>query len=105
MKHRQLGKTGIHVSEIGFGGWAIGGLMNSSGIPLGWGVVKDQESREAIKKAVELGINFFDTSDFYGNGHSEELLGECLKGTDCFIATKVGIRDNSEKGKDFSETY
>ena len=106
MKYRMLGKSGLQVSEIGFGAWAIGGPVDLSGIPIGWGRVDDNDSRAAIGRALDLGINFFDSADVYGGGHSEELLGECLAGKDCVIATKVGNR-RTETGsvKDFSESH
>ena len=63
MKYRQLGKTGISVSEIGFGAWGIGGEM--------WQGSDDAESMCALHKAAELGVNFFDTALAYGQGHSE----------------------------------
>lgn len=92
MKYRILGKTNLKISEIGFGAWAIGGPAMAGNIPIGWGNVDDEESKRAILKAVELGVNFFDTADFYGLGHSEELLGEVLHNhpNDVIIATKVG---------------
>lgn len=92
MKYRTLGKTNLKVSEIGFGAWAIGGPAMAGNIPIGWGNVDDEESKKAILKAYELGINFFDTADFYGLGHSEKLLGEVLHqhSNDVIIATKVG---------------
>lgn len=92
MKYRTLGKTGLKVSEIGFGAWAIGGPAMAGDIPIGWGDVKEEESIRAIAKARELGINFFDTADFYGLGHSEELLGKVLKPfwNEIILATKVG---------------
>jgi aryl-alcohol dehydrogenase-like predicted oxidoreductase len=106
MKYRLLGTTGMLVSEIGFGAWAIGGPTDVFGLPVGWGAVNDDESRAAIRRALELGIKFFDTSNVYGNGHSEELLGECLTGTDAFIATKVGIsRTEKQSIKDFSAKH
>lgn len=106
MKYRTLGKTGLQVSEIGFGAWAIGGPVDLFGIPIGWGQVDDKDSRAAIHRALELGINFFDTADVYGGGHSEDLIGECLAGKDAIIATKAGNR-RSETGpvKDFSEKH
>ncbi len=83
MKYRALGKTGINVSEIGFGAWGIGGGM--------WQDSDDKESMLALRKAVELGINFFDTALVYGFGHSERLLGKFL--IECkeriYIATKI----------------
>lgn len=103
MKYRTLGNTGFRVSEIGFGGWAIGGAMNVFGMPVGWSNVTDAESVAAIERAIELGINFFDTADVYGMGHSEELLGKTLQGKDCIIATKVGNHvDDAGARKDFS---
>jgi aryl-alcohol dehydrogenase-like predicted oxidoreductase len=103
MKYRTLGNTGFRVSEIGFGGWAIGGAMNVFGMPVGWSNVTDAESVAAIERAIELGINFFDTADVYGMGRSEELLGKTLKGKDCIIATKVGNQvDDSRAQKNFS---
>ncbi len=106
MKYRTLGNTGFRVSEIGFGAWAIGGAMDVFGMPVGWSNVTDSESVAAIERAVDLGINFFDTADVYGMGHSEELLGKTLKGKDCIIATKVGNRvDNTGARKDFSEKW
>ena len=88
MRYRTLGKTGLKVSEVGFGGWAIGG--NAFGNS--YGPTDDWTSLDAIKRALELGCNFFDTADAYGHGHSEELLGQALKGRrdDVVIATKVG---------------
>ena len=93
MEYRDLGKkTGIRVSAIGFGGWAIGGASEASGAPLGWGRQSDEESLAAIRRARELGITFFDTADSYGFGRSESLLGIVLSRyrPDVVIATKVG---------------
>ncbi len=88
MKYRVLGRTGLKVSEIGFGAWAIGG--NSYGNS--YGPTDDKQSLEAIGTALELGCNFFDTADVYGHGHSEELLGRGLQGhrSEVVIATKAG---------------
>ena len=106
VNYRQLGKTGIRVSQIGFGCWAIGGPVDLFGIPVGWEGVDDRESEAAIRRALEVGINFFDTADVYGSGHSEELLGQVLQGVDCVIATKAGNARREEKPiKDFSETH
>lgn len=92
MKYRKLGKTDLVVSEIGFGAWGIGGPAMAGNIPIGWGKVDDNESKKAILKALERGINFFDTADFYGLGHSEKILGEVLKSkwNEVILATKVG---------------
>jgi len=106
VKYRVLGETGIRVSEVGFGAWAIGGPVDLFGIPVGWGKVDDRESEAAIQRALDLGVNFFDTADVYGSGHSEELIGHCLEGKECVIATKGG-NARTEKGaiKDFSTPH
>lgn len=85
MQYRALGKTGYHVSTISFGAWAIGGE---------WGPVDDAESLAALRRAVDLGINFFDTADVYGDGRSERLLGQLRRevGDSIRIATKAGRR-------------
>ncbi|MGW6276830.1 aldo/keto reductase [Kribbella sp. NPDC055071] len=84
---------GIEVSPVGFGSWAIGGpFSDEEGNPLGWGEVDDDESVRAIRRAVELGVTFFDTADVYGAGHSERVLGKALEGRrdQVVIATKWG---------------
>jgi aryl-alcohol dehydrogenase-like predicted oxidoreductase len=88
MKYRTLGKTGLKVSEVGFGAWAIGG--NNYGNS--YGPTDDQVSIAAVERAFELGCNFYDTADVYGHGHSEQLLGQALKGhrNEVILATKVG---------------
>ncbi len=90
MKYRTLGRTGLKVSEISFGSWAIGGNQHGNS----YGSTSDTDSIEAIRTACELGCNFFDTADVYGYGHSEEVLGRGLQQAgrlnDVFIATKVG---------------
>ena len=88
MKYRNLGGSGLRVSEVGFGAWAIGGNAHGNS----YGPTDDKTSIEAVQKALELGCNFFDTADVYGHGHSEELLGQALKGhrDSVIIATKVG---------------
>jgi aryl-alcohol dehydrogenase-like predicted oxidoreductase len=98
MQYRRFGKTELLVSEIGFGAWAIGGNARVGEIPIGWGQADDHESHEAIHAALHNGINFFDTADFYGLGHSELLLGNALKEhPDVIIASKVGHRSVSGK--------
>ena len=93
MNYRKFGDTDLLVSEIGFGAWAIGGEAMVGNMPIGWGPADDKVSASAIHAAVESGINFFDTADIYGLGHSEKLLGETLRGRkDILIATKVGHR-------------
>lgn len=97
MKYREFGKTGLQVSEVGFGTWAIGGPAMAGDIPIGWGEVEDAISEKALERAVELGINFYDTADFYGLGHSEELLGKVFGNrSDILIASKVGNRLGKE---------
>lgn len=84
MQYRTLGKTGWDVSAVSFGAWAIGGS---------WGSVRDDESLAALHRAVELGVNFFDTADVYGDGRSEQLLAELKKDhPNIRIATKAGRR-------------
>src|SRR5688500_10296009 len=109
MNYRTLGMTGIRVSEIGFGAWAIGGATDIQGVPLGWGKTSDDESLAAIRRARELGVTFFDTADIYGHGRSESLLGIVLSRyrRDVVIATKVGnVRSSSGSvTKDFSKRH
>lgn len=85
MQYRTLGRTGWKVSTISFGAWAIGGT---------WGPVEDQDSLNALHRAVDLGVNFFDTADVYGDGRSERLLAKLKKERkeQIFIATKAGRR-------------
>ena len=79
MNYRKFGNTDLTVSEIGFGAWAIGGDAKVGNIAIGWGPADDEVSENAIHAALNAGINFFDTADFYGLGHSETLLGKILK--------------------------
>ncbi|WBB59758.1 aldo/keto reductase [Streptomyces sp. WMMC500] len=93
MQTRTLGRTGIEVSALGFGCWAIGGeWWDAGGGPLGWGKVDDEESVRAVHRALDDGVTFFDTADVYGTGHSETVLGRALAGRrdDVVIATKWG---------------
>ena len=85
MKYRTLGRTGWKVSEISFGAWAIGSA---------WGKVDDTESLAALHTALDGGVNFFDTADVYGDGHSEALLAKLKKERKdkFYIATKAGRR-------------
>lgn len=90
---RYLGRSGIEISAIGMGCWAIGGPFRSpQGEEVGWGTVDDTESIRAIHAAIDAGATFFDTADVYGAGHSERLLGEALSGrrSEVVIATKFG---------------
>lgn len=87
---RNLGRSGIEVSALGMGCWAIGGPFWAGETPLGWGQVDDDESIRAIHAALDQGINFFDTANVYGAGHSERVLGRALAGrrSQVVIATK-----------------
>jgi len=88
VRTRELGRTGMRVSEVGFGAWAIGGNAHGNS----YGPTDDAESIRAVKRAFDLGCTFFDSADVYGWGHSEEVLGISLEGhrDDVRIATKVG---------------
>lgn len=109
MHYRKLGNTSLTVSDIGFGGWAIGGPAAAGGTPLGWGRTSDDESLAAIRRARELGVTFFDTADAYGFGRSESLLGIVLsrRRNEVVIATKVGVARDAEGKvrKDFSRAH
>jgi len=85
MKYRKFSDLGWSVSEIGLGCWGIGG---------NWGDVSECEARELLKKALDKGVNFFDTADVYGDGRSEKFLGELIKSTSekIFVTTKSGQR-------------
>lgn len=91
---RVLGRSGIEVSALGLGCWAVGGPWTINGSQAGWSVVDDNESSRAIQRALELGVNFFDTAANYGAGHSERLLGKIFKGRrdQVVIATKFGYQ-------------
>jgi Predicted oxidoreductases (related to aryl-alcohol dehydrogenases) len=82
LKYRIFGRTDTHVSEIGFGAWAIGGS---------WGPQSNDDSIAALNKALDLGVNFIDTAEVYGNGKSETIIGEVLRGrnTQVYVATKT----------------
>jgi aryl-alcohol dehydrogenase-like predicted oxidoreductase len=98
MKYRKFGNTDLQVSEIGFGAWAIGGNAMVGSTPIGWGKTRDDESVAALRAAIDAGINFIDTADFYGLGHSEELIGKLFgSNRKVIIATKVGHRNIDER--------
>ncbi|MEP6596409.1 MAG: aldo/keto reductase [Ginsengibacter sp.] len=107
MKYRKFGKTDLTVSEIGFGAWAIGGSAVVGDTAIGWGHADDNTSVASIRKAMDRGINFFDTADFYGLGYSEELVGTELRhNKEAIIATKVGHRAIDNKIElDYSKDY
>jgi aryl-alcohol dehydrogenase-like predicted oxidoreductase len=85
MEYRELGRTGWKVSAISFGAWAIGSA---------WGPVDDQDSLAALNRAVDLGVNFIDTADVYGDGHSERLIAQLKRERreEIYVATKAGRR-------------
>jgi aryl-alcohol dehydrogenase-like predicted oxidoreductase len=85
MQYRPLGRTGWNVSTVSFGAWAIGGT---------WGAVDDDASMKALHRALDLGINFFDTADVYGDGHSERLIARLRRerSEPFHVATKAGRR-------------
>ncbi|MBK7456569.1 MAG: aldo/keto reductase [Anaerolineales bacterium] len=87
---RKVGRSEIEVCALGMGCWAIGGPIWEKGTPHGWGEVDDNESIRAVHRAMELGVNFFDTANLYGAGHSEKVLGRAFAGRrkDVVIATK-----------------
>jgi aryl-alcohol dehydrogenase-like predicted oxidoreductase len=97
MKYRELGKTGWKVSSISFGAWAIGSA---------WGTVNDKDSLAALHKALDLGVNFFDTADVYGDGRSESLLANLKRERkeDFYIATKAGRRLNPHIASGYNKT-
>lgn len=104
MLKRILGKSGLEVSALGMGCWAIGGPWTwdqpgKEPYPAGWGNTDDEESIRAVHGALELGVNFFDTAANYGAGHSEVVLGKALKGRrdKTVIATKFGHIVDEEK--------
>jgi len=96
MQYRSLGRTGWNVSEMGFGAWGIGGDA--------WGKTDDTEAIAALHKAIELGVNFIDTADVYGDGHSEQLIAQVRKQhrEKLFIATKAGRRLNPHTAEGYN---
>jgi aryl-alcohol dehydrogenase-like predicted oxidoreductase len=86
MEYRALGRTGWNISAIGFGAWGIGGDA--------WGATDDNTSLAALNRAIDLGINFIDTADVYGDGHSEQLIAQVRKARSeqLIVATKAGRR-------------
>ena len=107
MQYRKFGNTDLLVSEIGFGSWAIGGGAMIGNTAIGWGDADDSVSLKAVHAALDAGINFFDTADIYGLGHSEKLLGKIIgKQNDVIIATKVGnVSRNDQFTVDYTKEY
>ena len=92
-------RTGLNISTIGTGLWSVAGSE--------WGPADDEGTLEAIEASLDLGINFFDTADVYGGGHSEELLGRAMRGRRerFVVATKIGwIEFDGEAGKSQYDT-
>ena len=97
MQYRVFGRTGWEISAISFGTWAIGGS---------WGNVDDRESMAALHRALDLGVNFFDTADVYGDGHSEQLLAKLRKERKepFYVATKAGRRLDPHTAQGYNRT-
>ncbi len=95
MQYKALGRTGFEVSSISFGTWAIGGT---------WGAIDDAESLRALHRALDLGVNFFDTADVYGDGHSERLLARLRRERrePFWVATKIGRRANPHDAQSYT---
>jgi aryl-alcohol dehydrogenase-like predicted oxidoreductase len=96
LEYRNLGETGMRVSAISLGTWAFGSE---------WGTVSDDDSYAALNKAIDLGVNFLDTADVYGDGRSEKLIGRLLKerpDDEIFVATKAGRRLDPHAAEDYS---
>ena len=87
MNYRRLGRTGLEVSEVGFGAWGIGGSM--------WIGAEDKESSQALERAIDVGVNFIDTALVYGDGHSEKLVGQTVRNRSetVHVASKVPPRN------------
>jgi aryl-alcohol dehydrogenase-like predicted oxidoreductase len=96
MDYRPLGRTGWNISSISYGAWAIGGDA--------WGKTDDTESMRSLHRAVDLGVNFFDTADVYGDGHSERLIGRLRRERkeELIVATKAGRRLNPHVAEGFT---
>jgi len=97
---RKLGRSGIEISALGMGCWAIGGPFWAGDSPLGWGEVDDEESIRAVHAALDLGVTFFDTADVYGAGHSERVLARAFtdRRDQVVIATKFwNVFDETSK--------
>ena len=100
MKPIRLGKTDITINRLGLGSWAIGGPCMDGDSQMGWGDVDDDQSVRAIRRALDMGVNYIDTANIYGAGHSEEVVGRAIRGLrdSVVVSTKFGILcDPAEK--------
>lgn len=93
MKPIRLGKTDIIINRLGLGSWAIGGPCMDGDSQMGWGDVDDEQSVRAIRAALDMGVNYIDTANIYGAGHSEEVVGRAIRGRRdrVVVSTKFGI--------------
>lgn len=96
MKYRTLGKTGFKISEISYGSWSLGA---------DWGDVSEEQAMSVLHKAIDLGVNFIDTADVYGDGRSEKLIGRLLKERKehIYVATKAGRRLNPHVAEGYTK--
>lgn len=96
MKYRILGKTGYKISEVSYGSWSLGA---------DWGDVSEKEAMLTLNKAIDLGVNFIDTADVYGDGRSEKLIGKLLKQRKerIYVATKAGRRLNPHAAEGYTK--
>ena len=102
MEHRRLGRTGLEVSEVGYGAWGIGGK--------GWLGAEDDESVRALERALDLGLNFIDTALGYGDGHSEQLVGQVVRARSepVYVSTKIPPKNGlwpARKGTHAGEAF
>ena len=102
MEHRRLGRTGLEVSEVGYGAWGIGGK--------GWLGAEDDESVRALERALDLGLNFIDTALGYGDGHSEQLVGQVVRARSepVYVSTKIPPKNGlwpARKGTHADEAF
>ncbi len=97
MQYRELGRTGWKISTVSFGAWAIGSM---------WGDVRDEDSLAALHRALDMGVNFFDTADVYGDGHSERLIARLRRERKepFYVATKAGRRLNPHTADGYNKT-
>lgn len=107
-----LGDTTLKCSILGLGTWGLGGANNISGVPIGWRPIPYEQAKDIVRVAVDAGITFIDSSDFYGRGKAEEIIGDAIPGTNrqVVIATKGGLLPEFEPGtthlkRDFSALH